>query len=32
MPYKRLQVKGVPSVRVFLLQQTAVENLFDENL
>jgi hypothetical protein len=32
MPYKWLQVKGDPSVRDFLFQQTRVESLFDENL
>ena len=32
MPYKWLQVKGDPSVRDFLFQQSRVESLFDENL
>lgn len=32
MPYKWLQIKGDPSVRAFLFQQTRVESLFDEQI
>lgn len=32
MPYKWLQVKGDPSVRAFLFQQSRVESLFDSGL
>ena len=32
MPYKWLQVKGDPSVRAFLFQQSRVESLFDSEL
>lgn len=32
MPYKWLQVKGDPSVRAFLFQQSRVESLFDSEI
>lgn len=32
MPYKWLQVKGDPSVRAFLFQQSRVESLFDAEI
>ena len=32
MPYKWLQVKGDPSVRAFLFQQSRVESLFDSDI
>ncbi len=32
MPYKWLQIKGDPSVRAFLFQQTRVTSLFDEQI
>ena len=32
MPYKWLQVKGDPSVRAFLFQQSRVESLFDSEV
>ena len=32
MPYKWLQVKGDPSIRDFLFQQSRVDSLFDQNI
>ena len=32
MPYKWLQIKGDPSVRAFLFQQSRVESLFDSEI
>jgi len=32
MPYNWLQIKGDPSVRAFLFQQTRVESLFDSSI
>ena len=32
MPYKWLQIKGDPSVRAFLFQQSRIESLFDSDI
>ena len=32
MPYKWLQIKGDPSVRAFLFQQSRIESLFDSHI